>query len=49
MGVGTKTQGVVLCHQIRMLDYAERGAKLAERLPPPMIDDVLARVRTLLD
>ena len=49
MGTGAKTQGVVLCHQVRMLDFLERGARTVERLPAALVDDVLARVRTLLD
>ncbi len=48
-GAGTKTQGVVLCHQVRMLDYRERGAKVIETVPEDIVDEVLARVRTLLD
>lgn len=48
-GAGTQTQGVVLCHQIRMLDCRERGAKFIESVPEYIMDEVLARVRTLLD
>jgi mRNA-degrading endonuclease toxin of MazEF toxin-antitoxin module len=48
-GAGTRTQGVVLCHQVRTLDYRERGARWAESLPSEIMDEVLARVRTLLD
>ena len=48
-GAGTKTQSVVLCHQVRMLDYQERGAKFVETVPEAIVDDVLARVRALLD
>ena len=46
---GTRIQGVVLCHQVRTLDYKERGASWVETLPEEIVDDVLARVRTLLD
>lgn len=49
MGSGMKTQGVILCNQIRMLDYKERGGSVIEEVPGIVIDDVLARVRTLLD
>jgi mRNA interferase ChpB len=48
-GAGTRTQGVVLCHQARTLDYKERNASLVEALQEEIVDDVLARVRTLLD
>ena len=46
---GMRTQGVVLCHQVRTLDYKERNGKLVEALPEEQVDEVLARVRTLLD
>ena len=46
---GSRTQGIVLCHQVRTLDYRERGGKWVESLPEAVVEDVLARVRTLLD
>ena len=46
---GLDAQGVVLCNQARMLDFAERSAKIIERAPDEVVDDVLARVRALLD
>ena len=46
---GIRTQGVVLCHQVRTLDSKERGARWVETLPAEIVEDVLARVRTLLD
>jgi mRNA-degrading endonuclease toxin of MazEF toxin-antitoxin module len=46
---GTRAQGIVLCHQVRTLDYKERGGKWAETLPEAILEEVLARVRTLLD
>ena len=49
MGSGTNTQGVVLCNQVRMLDFKQRGGKVIEGAPEIVTDDVLARVRTLLD
>ena len=48
-GAGARTQGVVLCHQSRTLDFKERGAVWVESLPEVFVDEVLARVRTLLD
>jgi len=48
-GSGGITQGVILCNQVRMLDFKERGGKLVEAAPVIMLDEVLARVRTLLD
>ena len=48
-GAGTRTQGVILCHQSRTLDFKERSAVLIESVPEVIMDEVLARVRTLLD
>ena len=49
MGAGTSVQGVVLCNQVRMVDFREREARVMEALPKEWLDDVLAHVRTLLD
>lgn len=48
-GTGTATQGIVMCAQLRVLSYRERGARFVERVPGYLIEDVLARARTLLD
>ncbi len=48
-GAGTATQGIVICAQLRVLSYKERGARFVERVPGYLIEDVLARARTLLD
>lgn len=48
-GAGSRTQGVALCHQVRTLDYRERNAAWVESLPADIVEEVLARVRTLLD
>ena len=48
-GVGTKTQGVVLCHQARTIDYKIRAGRWVETLPIDLVEEVLGRVRTLLD
>lgn len=48
-GAGTKTQGVVLCNQVRMLDFKQRNGKIAETAPEFVVDDTLARVRALLE
>ncbi len=48
-GAGTKTQGVVLCHQTRTIDYKDRGARWVELLPSEIVDEVLARARGLPD
>ena len=49
MGSGGKTNGVVLCNQVRMLDFKERGGKLIETAAVIIVEDVLARIRVLLD
>ncbi len=41
-------RGVVLCNQIRSLDVASRNGRFVERAPQPLIDEVLARVATLI-
>jgi mRNA interferase ChpB len=48
-GTGTRTQGVVLCNQLRTVDYKERGREFSESLPGDLVEEVLARVRTLVD
>ena len=48
-GAGTRTQGIVLCNQLRTVDYKERGREFAESLPGDLVEEVLARVRTLMD
>ena len=48
-GSGGRTVGFVLCNQLRMLDFKARDGKLIEAAPKAVIEDVLARVRVLLD
>lgn len=48
-GIGTKTQGVVLCHQARTIDYKIRAGRWVETLPIDLVEEVLGRVRALLD
>ena len=48
-GTGTRTQGVVLCNRLRTVDYKERGREFSEALPGDLVEEVLARVRTLID
>lgn len=49
IGMGTQTQGVVLCHQVRMLDYRARNAGIVETVSGDLMEEVLVRVRALLD
>ena len=48
-GTGTDTQGVVLCHQIRTLDLKSRSAKRKEKAPGFILDEVLARLQSIID
>lgn len=48
-GSGTKTQGVALVNQIRMLDLEERGAKKIEMAQDFVVEDALARLQAILD
>ena len=44
----TKTSGVILCHQVKVIDYAERGCEYLEAAPEGIVADVLAKVRLLV-
>lgn len=48
-GAGTNTQGVVLCNQPRVLDLQQRNGTFAEKAPPAVIDEVIAKLLTLLE
>jgi len=48
-GVGTLTQGVVLCNQPRVLDLETLYAYFAEKAPQVIVDEVLAKVATLME
>jgi mRNA-degrading endonuclease toxin of MazEF toxin-antitoxin module len=48
-GAGTQTQGVVLCNQPRVVDLQARDARFIEKAPDYIVDDVLARLATLIE
>lgn len=48
-GAGTQTTGVVRCDQPRALDIGARRGRKLESLPPAIIDDVLAKLATILE
>jgi mRNA interferase ChpB len=48
-GAGTKVQGVILCNQPRILDIAARGGRFCEKAPAYIVDEVIAKLQTLLD
>ena len=41
-------RGVVLCDQVRSLDWRARRAEFLSRLPDSVVEDVLAKLRSLL-
>jgi len=45
---GEKISGAVLCHQIKTIDFVERGLAFAEKAPVSVVSDTLARVRAIL-
>ena len=48
-GAGMRTAGVVLCNQVRVLDLQARQARFVERAPTFIVDEVLAKLGTLID
>jgi Growth inhibitor len=48
-GAGTQTQGVVLCNQPRILDLQARKARFVEKAPDFILDEVLAKLATLIE
>lgn len=49
INTGTRTQGVVLCNQSRTVDLTAREARFVETVPDYLVDEVIARVQTLLE
>ena len=43
-----KTSGVVLADQLKCLDWQVRKAQFIEKLPPDVIEDLLAKINTLV-
>ena len=48
-GAGTKTTGVVRCDQPRALDLGARNGRKLESVPDAIMDEVLAKVGTILE
>jgi hypothetical protein len=48
-GAGTRTVGVILCNQARVIDLQARQARFIEKAPGFIVDEVLARLGTLID
>lgn len=47
-GVGTRTTGVIRCDQPRALDIGARHGRRVEAVPDAIMDEVLARLGTLI-
>ena len=47
-GAGTKTTGIIRCDQPRTIDMGARNGKRLERIPDSIINEVLARLETIL-
>lgn len=45
---GTKTKGVVLCHQVRTVDYIARGIDFIEQAPKSVVEESIAKVAVLV-
>jgi len=43
-----KVKGVVLCQQIKMIDFKERGLKFVAKAPGEVMREVLGKARTIL-
>jgi len=46
---GMKTQGAILCDQIKSLDWQAGIARRIESVPPSLMQDVTARILALID
>lgn len=49
MGTGLKTTGIVLCHQIKALDWTARKAEKVDRLKGPVLDQILDICTAIID
>ena len=48
-GAGTRTQGVILCNRARVLDLQARETRFVREDPDFIIDEVLAKLLTLIE
>lgn len=49
MGVGTETQGIVMCNQPRTIDMSARNGRFVEDVADNLIEEVLARLQPIFD
>lgn len=45
---GKKVVGVVLCQQVKMINFTKRGVQFAEKAPKTVTSDALAKVRAIV-
>jgi mRNA interferase MazF len=45
---GKKVTGVVLCQQVKMIDFTARGIQFAEKAPDEVVRVALAKVRAIV-
>ena len=45
---GCKTEGAILCQQVRTIDFVGRNATFIEKAPASIVNDVLAKVVLLV-
>ena len=45
---GKRVSGVILCQQVKMIDFTSRGVQFAEKAPHDVASDVLAKVRAIV-
>ena len=45
---GGEIQGVILADQVKSLDWQARKVRFAERVSPPAVDEVRAKLHTLI-
>ena len=48
-GSGTKTNGIIRCDQPRVLDLAAREGRRVDKVPDSIMEEVLARLATILE
>jgi mRNA-degrading endonuclease toxin of MazEF toxin-antitoxin module len=46
---GAKISGVILCNQLRAIDLRARNGRFVEAAPRDVVDDMMARIATLLE
>lgn len=47
--LGMKTKGVILSDQVKSMSWEARGARYREKAPASVVDDVKAKIQSLLD